>query len=1262
MPISDRQHLVRGVYLATCLLVSSISSADYQNRTVLYHRETVWNVAISPDDKIIASCDGLGLVRLWEGATGRPWGTLAGHRDAVYGLAFSPDGKLLATGGVDNSIRIWSVYTGKRVAQLEPDSWSVISLRFHSNQRLASAHANGAIRVWDLTNQREIGKFEWHRGRARGCVFSKDGSHLFSVGEDGFLKKHNFQSGKVVNQVEVVGEIRSIDISPSGDEIAVGTTSRSVLRFDTQELNRIEEVRVLGGCHSIAYSRDGKRLGYSYYSDAQIGVSIRDLDAGRATQTCNETLLKTKVTGLAFGNNDQVLAVPGHDGCLRLLSVSPDGSLGPVPIHETRPRAENRREVVVAELANGDWVAGDRTNHVTLYSKNGSKRTISYGAECYAIAGTNDGRVVVGGRDDVKVYDSGLTKRLEKLPRDNSVFILAASPTSPVVAWGTAEGTLDVWRLTKPAKRIEQLKRRGREITGLTFSNDGKLLAYSTDKGFAYVLEVENEFRQVATARLAERQPIYGLCFCDRLGQLIIGAGDGSIHQLSLATGRTERIPSIDGGINRMESIPGTTLVVLARTMTKKATRFEFWDMESRELVSDAFVPDTWLQSFVIAGDDDRLLAGSLDGRVAQWDLNELFQTRNVPRVGEFLGLPPAAIDISEDLAAQLPTHLRRLGEIEQTEQIPPLVRQIIAARNRSDYESTLNMSKQVVGLARSSREDATRTFGAHLQNLAGEYAAQGRFEEAIAQLSLANHFIDVNDKPDTAMAGNLEELAFAHQRLGRHQQASRFIELAVQQRKAIFDEVKKIDLRAVRRTIQGVRREDWDRIPTQWQQIVSAGRDSTLCLTQSMVLHDLVTLAETEFALGRDIEETLAAADQAVAELKQLAGDKPDLLEVANIESGEAKIYRLRAASAFNSGDMEKAATNLKQAVAILRAKFGTTDLVASFLRDLAVTEVTSNQLEAAESSIDLSIAINDNIFGDSHVQTLRSRAVLAELRLAQQRHDEAIDVAKAVSSEFNRSGLPRNFETLRAEVVWGTAACQLQRWDQAVTVWRSAMTDATSFLREEAIALPDSQFFAFAERFQTEFFNEAVVALWPGRDEPGVAKLLAELLINCKGLSVQLLAEKAKASHSSGAFEMQTLAAELTRVRSRLAGEFVSGKHLSTEALRKSELDDLFQQERQLSAEVGRLAGALGEEDQWIHLSDLLDALPTDAVFVSMLHASYTKRGAKQRSLDSWIAAVIGAESGEEPSTVQILDLGPTSHIEELARSYRKATADSA
>jgi RNA polymerase sigma factor (sigma-70 family) len=149
----------------------------------------------APDGRVVAAVAwknvflGVGepKVRLWETATGREVGPLAGQPEWLTTPVFSPDGKTLAAlAGTDHPApRLWEVATGKERRLALEDPGDVCALAFAPGGKLlATADGTRTIRVWDVATGAEVRRFRGHRGPVHALTFSPDGKALASGGTD----------------------------------------------------------------------------------------------------------------------------------------------------------------------------------------------------------------------------------------------------------------------------------------------------------------------------------------------------------------------------------------------------------------------------------------------------------------------------------------------------------------------------------------------------------------------------------------------------------------------------------------------------------------------------------------------------------------------------------------------------------------------------------------------------------------------------------------------------------------------------------------------------------------------------------------------------------------------------------------------------------------------------------------------------------------------------------------------------------------------
>lgn len=281
----------------------------------------VRSLAFTSDGGLMAAGDSQGFVSLWNGITGEPYRAFqVAKRSPVRQISFRPGTTFLATLGDDGSVRIWNANPAVNMENdqqepltiLDEFSGAVNDLAVTDDGlQLASAHADGSIRIWDLNTGNQGAVLRGHNGSVTTVAFSNDGKQVVSGGRDGSIRIWDLtaipERRDPLIQVMLGHRNVILDVSFSPDNLWIASASADgTLRFWDPSTGRLLSTPRTGQdwVHSLAFSPDGSLLAVG---DARGVIQYWDVTNPNAPIQVYEPL-------------------SAHDGAVISLLFTPDGS------------------------------------------------------------------------------------------------------------------------------------------------------------------------------------------------------------------------------------------------------------------------------------------------------------------------------------------------------------------------------------------------------------------------------------------------------------------------------------------------------------------------------------------------------------------------------------------------------------------------------------------------------------------------------------------------------------------------------------------------------------------------------------------------------------------------------------------------------------------------------------------------------------------------------------------------------------------------
>lgn len=224
------------------------------------HNSFVLSIAISHDNKIIASGSHDKFIRIWNLQEKRQEFYLEGHKSSVLALSFTPDGKKLISGSKDSMIIVWNLKKRCKQCEFKGNLGEIWGLAVTINNDIVlSASNDGSVIAWNIDNLSEISKLNGHEDSAICIVISNNGEFCISGSSDKSLIIWDLetfkQKGKLLGHRDGVC---AVSLSKDNKKALSGSADMTIRIWDIESMSQSIIIQAHENIvRSVAISSDG---------------------------------------------------------------------------------------------------------------------------------------------------------------------------------------------------------------------------------------------------------------------------------------------------------------------------------------------------------------------------------------------------------------------------------------------------------------------------------------------------------------------------------------------------------------------------------------------------------------------------------------------------------------------------------------------------------------------------------------------------------------------------------------------------------------------------------------------------------------------------------------------------------------------------------------------------------------------------------------------------------------------------------------------
>lgn len=466
----------------------------------------------------------------------------------IASVTFSPDNRLLATGDTNGEIRVYQVTDWKQLLICKGHTNWVPSLAFSPDGSiLASSSSDHTVKLWDANTGQCLHTLEEHEHEVWTVAFSPDGKTLISGSDDSTIKLWNVNTGKCCKTFQGhTNWVLSAVFHPDGQIVVSGSDDETIRLWDIDTGQCLKILRGhRDGIRSLAISPDGQIIVSS--SEDQT-VKLWNFSTGECIKTLQGH--HAAVWSVAVNSQGNLIASSSLDHTVKLWCISTGKCLKTLEAHSGWVFS-------VVFGRQGDILAsGSEDQTVKLWDVNTGQclKTLSgYTSQFWSVAYSPDGQILASGSHDhtVRLWDVNTSQAFQIFHGHSAaVRSVAYSPNGQTLASSSEDHTVKLWDVNT-GQALQTFRDHTAAVQSVTFSPDGKILASGSEDQTVKLWDV-NTGQALQTFR-GHSAAVQSIAFSPQGNILASGAWDQTVKLWNVSNGDCQG--TLEGHTNWVLSI-----------------------------------------------------------------------------------------------------------------------------------------------------------------------------------------------------------------------------------------------------------------------------------------------------------------------------------------------------------------------------------------------------------------------------------------------------------------------------------------------------------------------------------------------------------------------------------------------------------------------------------------------------------------------------------------------------------------------------------